>query len=268
MAIHQVPLRFVPGSPWASLEELCGYDEQTVSGTGTIDAIRLLDRVLVAGPGTHVTPGKAGELTASDRDRLLAEIYIRTYGSRIKGTFNCSHCQAPLDIDFSLEEMLESLHKASGTNEIKAEKGPDGIFKLPNGLRFRLPTGQDECEVMGMLPQEAEAALLARCVVDGSTKGKQKRLQDTMRDIAPLLDMDMDLDCSECQALQKVHFDIQSYLLTTIKQEKKQFAMEVHRLACAYGWGLNEILALPRGSRKALVALVESELGYQKGIQP
>ncbi|MCP5107883.1 MAG: hypothetical protein GY950_31130 [bacterium] len=282
MSINQVPLYFAPGSRWAGLRELCGSDEQSVSGTGTIDAIRLLDRLLVAepgvpvdgpgvpvdGPGTAVGPGKAKELTAADRDRVLAAIYMHTYGSRIKSSFNCSSCDAPLDIDFSLEDVLESLHTGTGIDNTIAEKGPDGTFKLGNGLHFRLPTGEDECEVLGMLPQEAEAALLARCILDGGSKAKQKKLQDTMRDIAPLLDMDLDLNCSECQTLQRVHFDIQSYLLTTIKLEQKQFVVEVHRLACAYGWGLNEILGLSRSSRKAFVALVESELGYRQGIQP
>jgi hypothetical protein len=266
MSINHVPLYFAPGSRWAGLREMCGFDEQSVSGTGTIDAIRLLDRLLVAEPGVPVDgPGKANQLTAADRDRLLAAVYMHTYGTRIKSSFDCSSCSAPLDIDFSLQDVLQSLHTGGSTGKTKVEKGPDGTFKLANGLRFRLPTGEDECEVLGLTPQEAEAALLARCVVDGDSKAKRKKLQETMRNIAPILDMDLDLHCSECQALQKVHFDIQSYLLYAIKQEQNQFVTEVHRLACAYGWSLNEILGLSRSSRKAFVALVEAEPGVRQG---
>lgn len=259
-------MHFLPGSPWVALRELCGSDEQSVSGTGTVDAIRLVDRLLVEEPGTHIGPGKAKKLTTADRDRLLAAIYAHTYGSQIKSTINCNNCKAPFDIDFSLEELVAHLY--SSTGKVKVEKDGDGVFKLANGPTFRLPTGEDEYQVLGMPPEEAEAALLARCIKDGNSKGKQKKLQDTMKNLAPVVDMDMDAKCPQCQNKQQVHFDIQYYLLSTIIQECKQLTVEVHRLAYAYGWSLKEILHLPRSSRKAFVTLVEAEAGSLRRIQP
>jgi hypothetical protein len=168
-------------------------------------------------------------------------------------------------MDFSLEELVAHLY--SSTGKVNVEKDADGVFKLPNGPGFRLPTGEDECEVLGMPPEEAEAALLARCITDGDTKGKQKKLQDTMKALAPVVDMDMDVKCPQCQNKQQVHFDIQYYLLSTIIQECKQFAVEVHRLAYAYGWSLQEILHLPRSLRKTFVTLVEAEASLRR-MQP
>ena len=257
MYIDHVPLNFLPGSTWASLRELCGHDEQSVGEAGTVGAIRLLDRLLVSTSGTDMGPGKAGVLTAADRDRLLASIYVRIYGSRIETTVNCNNCDAQFDIDFSLEELVSHLY--SGSTTIKVEKEPEGTFRLPDGYRFRLPTGEDECAVLGMSPEEAENELLKRCALEGDPIGDTESLQRTMNDLAPLLDLDLEARCPECNNKQMVHFDIQNYLFSALRQEQKQLALEVHRLATAYGWNLNEILQLSRSLRRSYVALVESE---------
>ncbi|MCK5545294.1 MAG: hypothetical protein KAI35_08750 [Desulfobulbaceae bacterium] len=263
MSIDHVPLNFLPGSTWASLRELCGHDEQSVGEAGTVEAIRLFDRLLVATSGTDMGPGKARVLTAADRDRLLAAIYIHTYGSRIAGTVHCNNCDAPFDIDFSLEKLLSHIY--NGTNQTNVEKEHDGAFRLPDGHRFRLPTGEDECVILGMSPEEAERELLRRCALEGDPTGDTESLQRTMKDLAPLLDLDLEAHCPECKREQMVHFDIQHYLFSALRQEQKQLALEVHRLATAYGWSLNEILQLPRSSRRTYVALVESELDSSTG---
>jgi len=260
MSINRVTLNFADDSMWAYLREICGSDEQSVEGTGTVEAIRLLDRLLVAVSGTHIGPGQAAKLTTADRDWLLAAVYMKTYGSRIESTVNCAECKAPYDMDFSLEELIS--HVDSEAHQM--EESSDGVFKSPDGYRFRLPTGEDECAVLGMSPEEAEKALLERCVVESNQDYDPEALQRAMRDIAPVLDMDMDARCPECDHQQTVHFDIQYYLLYRLQQEKRQLAWEVHRLARAYGWSLNEILGLPRSVRRMYVDLVESEIESQR----
>ena len=262
MSIDQVPLHFASGSRWACLRELCGRDEQVIEGTGTVEAIRLIDRLLVAASGAEMGPGKAKELTTADRDRLLAAIYRRTYGSRIESTVHCHICDAPFDIDFSLEALLR--HLDSETAQIQSEKGSDGVFNLPDGRCFRLPTGEDEYAVLGMATEKAERILLERCLVEGDPTKDPEVLQRAMKELAPVLDLDMEARCPECDQQQTVHFDIQYYLLYMLRQEQKQLALEVHRLATAYGWSLNEILGLPRSMRKTYVKLVESELDSRR----
>lgn len=261
-----LPLYFLPGNRWAALRELSGADEQSVTGTGAVDAIRLVDRLLVDGTGQGLRPGSAKELTAADRDRVLASIYIHTYGPRIKCSFDCTVCQTPLDIDFLLQDVLESLHTGRD-RQTNIKTGNDGFYRFRDSLRFRLPTGEDECRVLGMPPQEAETALLEQCIPGGCSADEQKQLQEAMEDLAPILDIDMDLDCSECGAPQPVNFDIQSYLLTAIKQEQQQLLFEIHRLARAYGWGLHEILQLPRSSRKTFAAMVVREHDFERRSQ-
>lgn len=259
-----VPVYFFPASNWSCLRELCGHDEQSVEGTGTLEAIRLLDRLMVSVSGTDIGPGKAKKLTTADRDRLLAAIYMRTYGSRVESTIHCNNCNAPFDIDFSLEELVNNLN--SETDAIKAEKSQDGVFKLPDGRSVRLPTGEDEFAVWGMSYEEAENTLLERCVVDGDPTRKPEKVQCAMKDLAPIMDLEIEARCPECDQTQLVHFNIQYFLLYTLMAEQKQLALEVHRLAVSYAWSQNEILELPRSIRRNYVALVESELDSNRRI--
>jgi hypothetical protein len=258
MLTDYVALGFVPDGAWAGLRELCGHDEESVCDTDTLTAIQLLDRLLIDGQGVTIGPGCAAKLTAADRDRLLAAVYMRTYGPCVESTLHCRHCDEPFDLDFYLQDLLDSLQGS----ESAAEK--DGVFTLDDGCRFRLPTGEDECAVRHLAPGEAERELLARCTVEGDAAANPDAVQAAMDAIAPVLSLEMNAHCPECGECQPVHFDIQSYLLSMLESEQEQFVREVHRLATAYGWSLEEILGLPRRRRRAYVALVEAEIAGQQ----
>ena len=262
MPADYVALGYVPGGAWAGLRELCGYDEESVGGTDTTTTIQLLDRLLVDGPGTTIGPGAAAKLTAVDRDRLLAALYARTYGHRVESTVHCRHCGEPFDLDFHLSELLDSLK--AGEVSVAAEEETDGVFALPDGRRFRLPTGEDECAVCHLPAGEAEGALLARCLVEGDPAVEPGIVQQAMQEIAPVVDLELNAHCPECGETQPVRFDLQSYLLSALMAERRQLAWEVHRLAVAYGWNLQDILALPRSQRRTYVALVEDEMARSR----
>lgn len=254
MVAHYVSLHYTPGAIWAALRELTGRDEQGVSGTHTAAAIALLDSLLVEQLDADLAPGAAATLPAADRDRLLAAIYRQTYGARIESDIRCAECDTRFDMSFELAALVESRsQEAAGGG---ATREPDGTFRQ-NGWRFRLPSGADELEAGRLPPEEQEAFLLNRCLLEG-TAGSDA-LQAAMAAAAPVLDLDLSAPCPACEAVQPVHFDIQYYLLASLQREQPRLAREVHRLALAYGWSLPEILALPRTMRRHYVSLVEAE---------
>jgi hypothetical protein len=100
--------------------------------------------------------------------------------------------------------------------------------------------------------------------MDGSGTEAYAEVERIIEEIAPLLDLDIDTACPECCAKQKVHFDVQYYLLRALSQEHKQIAREIHRLASTYQWSLAEILILRRSDRRAFVEFIESELATRR----
>lgn len=268
-AVQRVNLHFAPQVGWACLRELTGSDELAVMGTGAADAIRLVDGALVADSGGALEPGGASRLTASDRDRLLAAIYIDTYGSRIAGALSCRDCGKLFDTDFSLNALVAHLwQKEEGPSgelkDLDVENRGDGFFEIPDGTVFRLPTGEDESAVAGLPPEEAARELLTACLSDKGAngdldQGRHEAVQAAMAALAPILDLDLEARCWACGEPQSVHFDLQHYLLSALLQERDWLMQEIHRVAGAYGWRLEEILSLPRSRRRMLAALIEAE---------
>ncbi len=69
-------------------------------------------------------------------------------------------------------------------------------------------------------------------------------LQELLHQAAPLLELELTASGAECGHPNAVQFDIQSYLLGALLGERRRLMTEIHRLATAYGWFLDEILSL------------------------
>src|SRR4029453_8572091 len=97
------------GRVHAWFRELCGYDELLVETDDTRTGLRLLDRLLMAGEGTWPPPGAAAAMTAPERGRVLAAIWICGFGPRIVGSPRCSACAALFDTDLRLDALSDAL---------------------------------------------------------------------------------------------------------------------------------------------------------------
>ncbi|MGE5806268.1 MAG: hypothetical protein ACM34M_10780 [Ignavibacteria bacterium] len=250
-----VQLRFFPREKCVFINELTGNDEQSIRGTRSLDAIKLVNRLLTDSINSAEIIGNASKLTIFDRDRILVAVYLNTYGTKIGTTLTCTSCKKAFDIDFSLDEINDKLNSKQKIEHL--EKCSDSVFNLENGAKFRLPTGEDELAVLVNSASEIEKELLKRCLVESNRKDDLDCVEDILQNLAPLINFNFDVCCPECSAAQNLRFDIQTYLLSSLLQEQKQLAYEVHKLAYAYKWGLNEILELPRSIRRAYVSFMD-----------
>ena len=253
------------GGRWARLRPLCGHDEAFINGTGSVESVAFLDRLLVEAPGTTVGPGKAKELAVCDCDRLFAAIYLQYFGERIEGTALCRDCHEPFESSFSLRDLMASLEDTAAAKAT----GPDdeGVYTLPDGRRFRLPTADDQYSVIGLDAEKAAAALLERCMVKGDPMESLEIIQTAMDEVGPVLDLELEATCPKCGALQSLRFDIQMYLLRALASEKRFLIHEVHRIAIAYGWGHEEILSLTREDRRAFLRLIEAGSAARRRVR-
>jgi hypothetical protein len=241
-----------PGRRWAFVRELCGLDEESVGGRSTFDAVRLLDRLLVDEPGTCVAPGRASTLTLPERDLLLAAVWSAAWNPRIAGIQTCGSCDEPFDYDLDLDNWAGQVRLA--TMELPSE---DGVYTTDAGVRFRLPTGEDERAVVGLADDEAERVLLERCLVDPDPGTDTTAVQKAMEQVGSGLDVDVDLTCPECDVALGMRFQMQAYLLGAIEANWRSLVDEIHRLAITYGWSLTEIAALPRSRRRAFLTILD-----------
>ncbi|MEX0762689.1 MAG: hypothetical protein WD208_13525 [Dehalococcoidia bacterium] len=249
-----VQLRNSGTGSWAAIREVTGFDEEAVSSTGTPAAIALIDRLLLPVPGTKIRPGSAASLTAADRDLVLAAVHVQVSGPLVRSALTCTGCREIFDLDFNLPDLLARLRQANEQTQVRTLA--NGVFELESGVRFRLPTGEEECALIGMPQVEGVQWILERCVVDGEAGLAGEQAQLAMEQVAPVADVDLAAECPECGANERVHFDLQHYLLSGFMAERRTLATEVHLLARGYGWSRHEIMEMPRSQRKSAVSMV------------
>jgi hypothetical protein len=252
-AVRKVPLDR-GAVRWAMLREPGGFDEEAVGGRGTIDAVRLIDGLLVDVPGANIAPGGAAALTLPERDLLLAAAYSMIWGPKIEGTMGCAGCGELFDYAFDLDEMTASLQAAAPDLPVE-----NGVYTLPGGCRFRLPTAADELDIAGLSEADAERVLLERCIVEGDPRADGTAVLAAMDEIGSGIDVDLSAACAACGHAHALRFQIQDYLLGAISGNWANLVESVHRLALAYRWGLSEILSLPSSRRRAFVALLDGD---------
>lgn len=259
----------LPGGRWACVRGLTGHDEQALAtGVGALAATELLDRLLVAQPGTTIQTGDAWRLAICDRDRLLAALYVLHFGDHIESHVRCTACSEGIEVSFSLAGLVASL---TGQRDLGELTGPDehGYFRLADAPRFRLPTSGDQRAVIGLAPEQARLALLRRCLADDESGASKtlgdhdpaalERIEQAMASAGPILDHPLDIACHACGAGQTLRFDIETFLLRALEHERRYLIREIHYLARGYGWSLSEILGLTRDDRRRFVELIAAE---------
>jgi ribosomal protein S27E len=244
-----IPLQLTPGVHGVYLRNLRGADEMKVENADTKNLLNFLETLMQ--PYAEENKVNAAQIVTADRDRLLASLYISMYGAKIESTVNCVACGQKLDLDFLLDELL--IHYEPDVAAVK----DNGNYQLEPGISFRLPNGEDEMFINRFKGAEAERELLQRCIKEGNAETDNEKVQLKMAELAPVLNMQMQVICPECGNEQQVQFDMQSFFLTKLKQERSELLKEIHCIASKYHWSQQEILNLPRNLRKQYAALIQ-----------
>jgi hypothetical protein len=255
--VDTIPLRFAGAGRIARLRELTGRDEYAVSGASTASAIDLLASLLDRPQAGETDPVHAVDLIAADRDRLLAVVCERAFGDRVESTLTCARCSQPFNLHFSLRKLIESVDERSVAGEWKALG--NGRFEGIDGVRFRLPTGNEELVAARLSTAEAESFLLNQTVEESDWRQDRTAFEELLGKVAPLISIELLASCTECSHVHTIQFDIQSYLLGAIAGERRRLLAEINRIAGTYAWSLDEILSLTRSDRRQLVELIEND---------
>ena len=225
----------------AQLREPRGDDELATVGVDTRSAVSLLDRLL------DLPPCPAHALSASDRDRLLATLHRALWGDRIVASLECPGCDAPFDLSFELSSIQRQLSTGAEPVRVDAPRS----LETADGKLYLLPSSQEEDEA-AQLGIDAGGARL-RSSICAQELPPESSLDERLEVLAPIIDVELAATCAECGRVAHLRFDVQSFVLQRLLDEREGLLDEVHVLANSYHWPLSEILALPRGVRRSLV---------------
>jgi len=263
-ASFELPGGLVPGQgrllTKAVLRPLSGREEEWLADMSNAPSAtrvtRLLSSCLVSLSGEPITTGLVRKLLVGDRDYLMLQLRRLTLGDEVNAVLNCPACSAPMDVSFRVSEtpvawrsQKAAWHEMAWSDRV---------------IRFRLPTGGDQEELLGIDPQDAAEMLLDRCLLDdgGLTLSSEERgaVVDEMERRAPQVDVELDLICPECSHSFVAPFDATAFFFEEMRINGRQLLREVHALALYYHWSESEILGLQRRRRRDYLGLLSEAL--------
>jgi hypothetical protein len=169
--IADAPNDFVtlPSGKQATVRELTGADEEALArAMKSNNAFHFIDTLLQRGTetisGYPATPESIGRLLLGDRDELLIQIRVATYGGDFElDGWSCPHCGGQTDIKFSLANDIE---RVLSFEESGGEPGFDISLRRGAVASVRFPTGEDQlaCSDPKWTSTERNSEMLRRCV--------------------------------------------------------------------------------------------------------
>jgi len=193
-----------------------------------------LDRAIVLVASMDgLSPKRAADLPVDQRDRRLIDACIAAFGSRISFFARCPDCGEGHEADFD----LKMLPPANARREVQSHI--DGQI-----VRLRAPTSRAIARAAAVGDPNL---LLRACVKDAPAKAEPEfaeKVESCLASAFPLLDVSFELSCGDCGTVFARRFDIAEWLWRELEEVAWRAIDAVDRLARAYGWSENEILAL------------------------
>jgi len=249
----------------AELRPLTGYEEEWLArhrGTPSAPAVtRLLSACLVRLDDVTRSQELVRRILVGDRDFLMLQLRRMTLGEKISAVVVCPACSAKMDADFKASDVQIDRHPQTAMTYTLEFNPGEGAGRT---VRFRLPTGADQEDILGLDADSAVDVLLIHCLVDdgGEPLSAEERIAviNAMEQLAPKIDLELDLTCPECSHAFVEPFDTTAFFLKEMSVNGDQLLREVHFLAFHYHWSEADILSLTRERRRAYLRLLSDAL--------
>lgn len=186
-------------------------------------------------------------LPIGQRDALLIEVRRRTFGNQLTGVETCRACGVQLEFSVALDRVLALTASSAWRRD------PEALHFEAGGTRrsFRLPTTAD-VETALTRPGDRESALVESCLDDRSGVSPEliAAFNAACAEADPLADFRLVLACNSCGHEMRVAFDAAAVLWNECAEVAGRLLEDVHRIASAYHWPEDLILALPARRRQ------------------
>jgi hypothetical protein len=204
--------------------------------------------VALAAAAAELDPGSVWDLPLGARDALLLALRGRCFGTAVSATVTCPGCREELDVDLDLAELGATGHAAAEqTLELEGTT-----------VAFRPVTSRDVAAALGTAQPRPD--LVLRCVLGAGSAGAPDLVEAVaarLADADPDADLGVDLSCAACGHRWRAPFDVAEHVWADVDAGARRLLLDVHRLACAYGWREPDVLALSAARRQYYLELVD-----------
>ena len=206
----------------AELRPLTGRDEEWLAAHPTapsaIAVTRILTSCLVRIGDAKPTEKLVRRLLVGDRDFLILQLRRLTLGDEFHVVFPCTACGNKMDVLFDADTVPVTVRPQT-RSEYSIQLGLAG--DSGSTVRFRLPCGADQEAVVHLEPERAADMLLDRCVLENGgssfSSADREAIADAMEELAPQVDLELDLVCPDCGNQFLAPFDTTAFFLNEMR---------------------------------------------------
>lgn len=179
----------------------------------------------------------------------LLQLRSASFGPHMEGHADCAQCGQRLSFTLDLRQLLAL-----------ADAPPRPASTEAAGLQLRAPSLRDLAAVAPEADAERAARmLLARCTLASDAahidKAALREAEDALDTLDPQADLAIALVCVACGHAGAAQLDPGALLWDDIAAQAQRLLTQVDRLASAYGWSEEQILALSPTRRASYLAL-------------
>jgi hypothetical protein len=191
-------------------------------------------------------------LTVTDFETALLGLRRFLFGDTIACLFrDRSHkCGVPMELEFSIAAFLGEVSPRMPAGVRRSEEDPRWFHLPGDAALFRLPTVEDQLQV---LDEPRAATLLARRCVKSVRPGARAlaRAERAMEAMAPLVSRPLAGSCPECGETVTMPLNVSHLVMEELRARAAGVLEEIHVIAAAYRWTEAAILAMPQSRRRA-----------------
>jgi hypothetical protein len=184
-------------------------------------------------------PSSVADLTVGQREAVVLALRESCFGHRLPCAVTCPECAEQLEVDLTVDDV-----------RAEVANGDTTIVAGDRELRVRPVTSRDLLSVDAGRP-DARELLLSRCVAPAEvlTARELDAVATALSTLDPQADVLVPLDCPACGHRWSAPFDAVNYLWIEIEAYARRLLLDVHTLACAYGWTEADVLAVSPARR-------------------
>lgn len=206
---------------------------------------------LLATACPEATLAQLAALPIDERDHLLLELRVITFGPRLEAVASCPSCGEWLEFELPTHDLL-----AAPTS---LELGPRVEIEVEGTpVIVRVPTSDDLLAARAAGPR-GEACLVERCVADLDpplAEATRRAALERLADVRPSAETLIELVCAACGHAWHELFDAGEYLWAEVCAQARRLLLDVHALASSYGWHERDVLGMSTTRRQAYLELV------------
>jgi len=201
--------------------------------------------------------GALAALPLAERNALLLRLRALTFGRRMEGFAVCPECGAQLEFALATDDVESALQAAE--EESWLEQGTE--------MRMRPVNSRDLAAAMNEVSEaQARALLLARTVTPKATEEFEERTGleersdwlDRFERINASAEIRCVLPCAACGGRPVLDLDIARFLWREVAVAARRLLAEIHRLARAYGWSEQAIVAMSATRRAGYLEMLDA----------